>query len=865
MIIGRDRELAAARSALASSDSAGLLLTGEAGVGKSALATALLAGFDSETTLVVYGSVGAHELPYGCLTASLPTESDAASASAPQALRSLVQSSAAPSVILIDDGDLIDRASAEALAQVTDGGRVKLIVTQRDGTKLHAPLVRLPGGRALHRIELDPFDAVETASLAAAVLGAPLAARSISTVQRSTLGNPLYVVELLRVARDEGRTRRVGDQIELTAIPATSGRLVDLVTARLDGLTEGELDLLARVAAATPAGPGELGPDFASDTIERLVDSGLLTVTLDGRRQRLRLGHPIHGEVLRASLTPVRARRIRAEVAASIESHGGRRREDRMRLAAWSLDGDYDAGPDLLIEAAQTALLAADTDLSARLAVAGFEAAPGFETGRVAEVALYEQGDSQRLFAHHARWAAHVRTDAERAVFDVAVAKGAFWRAMDPAPLDTLVADLPELPFPGPLTVRRAEAAAMLVVRGHIDGALELAEPHRDDPPSRESVLFALALAHGHRAAGRPETACTGLRRAADIFQALGDNVFAMSENVVSSVRTQALAEAGRFAEAEAAASRSLALAHETDAHKASGLAYLALGWTRYLAGRYEDAERALVSASASLEYVAHPGMIRWTTGVRALLYASSGNLELGRSLIAELDDQAHPAEIFESNVERARAWLAAGERDSERASELLTSRARVELANGNVVSALGCLLDLARLDCAEAAEPLLARIGELEGDLLPVHRAYVEARASRSVEELERAAKAAAAVGVPVLAAELIEQAALAAPDDDAPLLLRRAAELWVDAGVPVEDQANVEALRLLTDREREIAGLAAQGFTSKAIAERLFISPRTVDTHLARIYQKVGVSGRAGLAKVVARRRQSSPAPPR
>ena len=60
-------------------------------------------------------------------------------------------------------------------------------------------------------------------------------------------------------------------------------------------------------------------------------------------------------------------------------------------------------------------------------------------------------------------------------------------------------------------------------------------------------------------------------------------------------------------------------------------------------------------------------------------------------------------------------------------------------------------------------------------------------------------------------------------------------------------------EKLSLLTEREREIARLAAVGKRSKEIAEQLFLSPRTVDVHLARIYRKLEVSSRAALASVV------------
>ena len=57
------------------------------------------------------------------------------------------------------------------------------------------------------------------------------------------------------------------------------------------------------------------------------------------------------------------------------------------------------------------------------------------------------------------------------------------------------------------------------------------------------------------------------------------------------------------------------------------------------------------------------------------------------------------------------------------------------------------------------------------------------------------------------------------------------------------------------LTGREREVALLAASGMATKDIASRLFLSARTVDTHLARIYRKLGVAGRAELADALGR----------
>jgi DNA-binding CsgD family transcriptional regulator len=55
------------------------------------------------------------------------------------------------------------------------------------------------------------------------------------------------------------------------------------------------------------------------------------------------------------------------------------------------------------------------------------------------------------------------------------------------------------------------------------------------------------------------------------------------------------------------------------------------------------------------------------------------------------------------------------------------------------------------------------------------------------------------------------------------------------------------------LTAREHEVVQLAAQGLSSSVIAERLFVSTRTVEGHLHRSYAKLGVSDRRDLARLL------------
>ncbi|WP_307821419.1 AAA family ATPase [Micromonospora humidisoli] len=77
-------------------------------------------------------------------------------------------------------------------------------------------------------------------------------------------------------------------------------------------------------------------------------------------------------------------------------------------------------------------------------------------------------------------------------------------------------------------------------------------------------------------------------------------------------------------------------------------------------------------------------------------------------------------------------------------------------------------------------------------------------------------------------------------------PWLVRATAELRATGYQPVVAEQPAAGL---TGQELEIAGLAASGLTNKQIAERLYISHRTVGAHLYRIFPKLGVSARAGL----------------
>ena len=69
-------------------------------------------------------------------------------------------------------------------------------------------------------------------------------------------------------------------------------------------------------------------------------------------------------------------------------------------------------------------------------------------------------------------------------------------------------------------------------------------------------------------------------------------------------------------------------------------------------------------------------------------------------------------------------------------------------------------------------------------------------------------------------------------------------------------------DALAGLTPQQRQIVRLASDGLTNREIADRLFLSPRTVSSHLYRSYPKLGVAGRNQLRDVIARASTPTPA---
>ena len=65
-------------------------------------------------------------------------------------------------------------------------------------------------------------------------------------------------------------------------------------------------------------------------------------------------------------------------------------------------------------------------------------------------------------------------------------------------------------------------------------------------------------------------------------------------------------------------------------------------------------------------------------------------------------------------------------------------------------------------------------------------------------------------------------------------------------------EQKGEAGPLEKLSDREREVLGLTAEGYSSGEIGKKLYLSPKTVDTYRARLMQKLGLSHRSELVRL-------------
>ncbi|MHB8680474.1 MAG: adenylate/guanylate cyclase domain-containing protein [Acidimicrobiales bacterium] len=253
-----------------------------------------------------------------------------------------------PLVIMVDDMHGGDERTLELLGELAVRMRDIPIFTVVAGRT--EPAGWLTRFAAATTVRLSPLAPNHAGALASALVGdKPLAPEAAAFLVEITNGNPLYLRELVAMARERNLLVDDGDVYRLTAHAGIPASLQALLAARLDALDRGrkhavqQLALLGEATTAELAGLG--GPDIAAE-LRALVDSGMVRQSGDGRFE---IADPLLGEVAYDMLPHHLRGELHRRAAAVVE-----RSEERARHLERA--AEFTSGDEVLAAEAAAAL-----------------------------------------------------------------------------------------------------------------------------------------------------------------------------------------------------------------------------------------------------------------------------------------------------------------------------------------------------------------------------------------------------------------------------------------------------------------------------------------------------------------------------
>ncbi len=902
--VGRDDVLRAllARLDEAAPREAAVGLLGDPGVGKSALLRRVehRARAAGSTVLTARGSHAETHLPYASLhqlvrpvlprVDVLPTSQReallACFAMGPSVevnpfftslavLELLVDASTrAPVLVSLDDVDRMDQPSLDVLAFVARrvaGERVLLVGTAR------TEVAALGDGHTVRWIPVGGLDEESAATLLAS--RAPgLTADLRERVLRQAVGNPLALVEMaaaLQAGSDEWA--------ELDADLPMTARLEAAFVARadqLDGPSRTVLDV-----AAVDDGDGLhdvlgaaavlLGGPLDRSALQPVLDLGLVTVSGD----RYRITQPLVGSALRQAMTLEGRRRAHAALAQVLTTHPDRALWHRAAAAT---------GPD---EAVALALEQAAVDARRRGAVstavarleraAVLSADDGARARRLLDAAEldYELGRFARV--------EHIRDQVVTMPLTVRDRSRLTWlegvfhdgSSSEPAEVRRLVALARRATSDGDpdLALQLLFGAARRVwwrdpgddVRLEIVQAAR-AVPVADGDPR---VLAVFGLAESLRlsptvierlerwpadAGGRPDLAgllgiaafCVGDHERAETYLSTAvvelraqGRLSLLAE--VLAIRSWAEVNLGVLDPARSA-DEAMRLADETGQSVWAATARIAVAVADAVAGGWDGEHRLLAEAERTA--MSTPNA---SSSLLSAVQLARGIAELGQDrpdrAFAELHRAFVPTDPAYQQIQQfwalgylADAAVPAGRR--EEAVAVVDSVARLAGAAPSPGSVVAVEYSRAVLADDASAEALFGAALRGAASRHPWHRARLQLahgswlRRQRRVLESRDPLRAARATFAALGAGAWADRA-----DHE----LRATGEPgWRPASRPRER---------LSVQESRIATLAAQGLSNREIGQRLFLSHRTVGSHLYRIFPKLGITSRAQLGRAL------------
>jgi len=886
-LVGRDAELDAIDrliEAAARGESSMLLVRGEAGIGKTRLLDRLSHRAAERRFAVLRGRATELEsdVPFAAVVEALEPLDDVALATPAspaerwrlhRGLRERLDAlpGGHPFALVLDDVHWADPATLELLEHLM----------RRPPERPHLLVAALrPGDVAERLLAIRPAAALDLGPLAREA-AEPLLAGLVDPDERERMftqsgGNPLLLEELARAGPGAeapgGIVAAIG--AERAALPAPARMLLDGAAIAGDPF---DLDLAAAA--------GGLDADQALTGLDALVERGL--VRPDDIPRRFVFRHPVVRSAVHAAVPageeiaahvraaraleaagaalPARARHLAhaaapgdAESAATLRAAAALVRPQAPAIAADWLVAARRADPRLgadgqlalaetmveagrleaalaVVDEAAVADGAADREHRVGLAVAGatVERLLGrHEAGsRRLERVLDEAPGSGLLMAHlaisayelgaaeeTAAWAQRARaSDADRLVHAAAAAMLA-----------------PAHAFAG-----RADAA-----RAEGDAAVEAVDRASDAELAGAGELLT-AVAWGLLAVERFVDVLSVARRSALVIRATGNGPAAIALDVAA---ISALGLLGRIEEAVAAADEAEQAARVTGNDQAVQWALWMHAWALLERG---DLDAALAAAEGSVDLAQRLDDSALTTIARAVLGAvlvARGEPARGRPLLDAYDLEPGwrcrwTPPLVEADLALGDASAAAAHADQATALAESTPLAGPRAAAGRAQA----LVALARGETARAVELAGAAVADAErvDGALDVARARLIAGRALAASDRDGALRELAA------AEQAAATAGAARVRDEALQEQRRLGRRVGRGGERGRAGGGVGAL---SPRECEVAGLVADGRTNREIAARLFLSEKTIETVLSRVFRKLGVRSRADVAARVA-----------
>ncbi len=902
-MIGRDEEIAAVEAFLDAlmTGPAALYLKGEAGIGKSTVWRAGVASARSRSFRVMVCRPAEAEarlsfVALADLLQSIPQEV-LASLPAPQrgaleialrradatdqldrvalargalaAMSSLA--SAGPTVVAIDDTQWLDAPSRDALRfvfrRLTGGERIGLLATVR-GDAASVPLdieAALPAER-ITRLVLRRFAPGELERVVRSQAEIALPQPSWHAIHRVSGGNPFFALQIAEaVARKGGLAPGEEPPLPESLTAAVRDRIVSLSARARRTLLHAAALGKPTVALLDAAAANESG-----------LQEALQARVLEREGDLIRFAHPLLAAAVYSEASEadrLQAHRLLAELVDDLE-------ERALHLGRGSVVPDETVAA-MLDAAAAHAAQRGVPETAAELAEHAERLTPAIQVEdaarRTIQAARYtgRAGDTGRSVEILRQLAASLpagrpRADAFALLGFIAQDRAALLRAVEEAAGD------PEL-----LAVAHTDVSMIELRRGHREAALAHARAAvsaaktSGDAAARAKALTARALPEAH---GRAEHALALLDEAGELERTLKQPLSLI--NSPSTWRGAVLLNVDRFREArevlEDAYQRGLALGH---ASRAVPLTYLVelecregnydrafahsleaealweggRGIALTLVGRVlveahlgnVDAARAVGLRSIELARDRAVDALARTEAALGLLELSLGNfgaaLERLQALVTLPDSEPlRDAVAFRASADAVEALLGLGRRsEAKELAQRLERRARGLDLPSRVAAAFRC------------RALVLAELGDLTG----AHAAIGDANKvhARHHEPLERARTLLAAGAIERRAKRKAE--AREALEKARTMFEQLGARLWCERARLELERTGVHrtAGGELTAAERQVADLATSGATNKEIAAALFMSVKTVEAHLSRIYRKLDVRSRTELASHV------------